>query len=79
MLIVNELINSRKCSHKKGAIFKKDLENAYDHVELEFVDCISFGKKWRGRIQYGISSTSFSVLVNSSPSTLFNTSRDLRG
>lgn len=37
ILIANEL-DSRKREHKEEAIFKIDLEKAYYHVDLKFVD-----------------------------------------
>ena len=56
-------------------MFKIDLEKAYDHVEWEFVDYIlfkfGFGGIWREWICECISTTSFSILVNGSPSKLF--------
>ena len=36
--IAHELIDMRKCTDAKGAIFKIELEKAYDHVDLDFVD-----------------------------------------
>eukprot|EP00268_Persea_americana_P059585 TRINITY_DN7332_c0_g2_i1.p1 TRINITY_DN7332_c0_g2~~TRINITY_DN7332_c0_g2_i1.p1 ORF type:complete len:165 (+),score=21.69 TRINITY_DN7332_c0_g2_i1:122-616(+) len=82
ILIANELIDSRKMAFKEGAIFKIDLEKAYDHVDWKFVDYMlgrfGFGNRWRGLIKECISSTSFSVLVNGSPSQPATTSRGLR-
>ena len=82
VLIANELIDSRKKSKEEGLLFKIDLEKAYDHVEWEFVDYMlfkfGFGGTWRGWIRECISTTSFSVLVNGSPSKLFKASRGIR-
>lgn len=82
VLIANELIDSRKKSHKEGVMFKIDMEEAYDHVEGDFVDYMlckfGFGNLWRGWIRECISSTSFSVLVNGFPTLLFKASRGLR-
>ena len=51
ILTANELIHSRKQSHKEGVIFKIDLEKAYKHVNWRFVDYMmgrfGFGEKWR--------------------------------
>lgn len=50
VLIANELIDSRKRVGKEGVILKIDLENAYDHVEWDFVDYMlgrfGFGGTW---------------------------------
>ena len=81
MLIANELIDSRKRSIIKGVLFKIDLEKAFDHVNWGFVDYLlnifGFRVKWRGRICERIYTIFFSVLVNGSPSRLFNASRGI--
>ena len=82
VLFANELIDGTKWSKNAGVIFKIVLENTYDHVEWSFVDYMlwrfGFGEKWCSWIRECISSTSFSVLVNGSPSRLFRASRGLR-
>ena len=79
VLIDNELIDSRKRSKDEGVIFKIDLEKAYDHVEWHFVDYMlfrfGFGEIWRRWNYECISTTSFSVFVNGSPSRLFKATR----
>lgn len=78
MLIANELIDSRKRPNNEGVIFNIDLVKAYDHMECSFVDYMlfqfGFGETWQKWIHECISTTSFSVLVNGSPSKLFKTS-----
>lgn len=63
-------------------IFKIDMDKAYDHVEWCFVDYmlgqLGFSSKWRAWIWEGISSTSFSTLINGSPCRLFKASSGLR-
>lgn len=61
ILIANELINSRKRSHKESVIFKTGLEKAYDDVNWNSFDYrwVGFSEKWRGWMR--ISSYSFSV------------------
>lgn len=63
-------------------IFKIDLEKAYDHVEWSFIMYMmrrfGFGDKWCRWIEECISSTSFFVLVNGSPSRLFKASPGIR-
>lgn len=75
VLIANELIDSRKWSKKAGVILKINMEKADDHVEWDFVlytiRRIGFGDWWCECIRECISSASFSVLVNGSPSKLF--------
>lgn len=50
-------------SKKEGVLFEVGLENAYDHVEWDFVDYMlfrfGFGETWHGWIHECISTTSF--------------------
>lgn len=82
VLIANELIDSRQWLRNEGWFFKIDLEKAYDHVEWDFVvymlHIFGFGEKWRGWFRECISTTSFSILVNDSPTKLFKASRGIR-
>jgi len=59
-----------------------DLEKAYDHVSWDFLLYMprwcGFGEKWCSWIAYWIFSVCFSVLVNSSPTGFFSSSRGLR-
>lgn len=75
VLIANELIDSRRLSKQVGVIFKIEMENAYDHVDWDSVDYMlrrfSLGEGGNAWIWECISSISFSVLVNNSPSRLF--------
>ena len=60
---------------------KIDLEKAYDHVEWDFLDYmlgrLGFGDLWRQWMRECITSTSFSMSVNGSPSPHFKASRGL--
>lgn len=82
VLIANELIDSRKRSKVDGVLLKIDLEKAYNHVDWNFVYYMliifGFGETWRRWMHECISTTSFSVLVNGSPSKLFKGSRGIR-
>lgn len=82
VLVANEPIDSRKRSKVKGIIFKVDLEKAYDHVDWRFLDYMllkfGFGDTWQEWMGECNSTTSFSVLVNGSPSKLFKASRGIR-
>ena len=61
---------------------KLDLEKTYDHINWNFLLTVmrkmGLGEKWAGWISWCISSASFSVLVNGTPSGFFQSTRGLR-
>ncbi|CAL1409387.1 unnamed protein product [Linum trigynum] len=85
ILLGNELMHYLKTKNrgKKGYMaLKVDMEKAYDRVEWPFLLAIlekmGFNSIWRGWIQECLRSTSFSVLMNGTPSGFFSPSRGLR-
>ena len=58
------------------------MEKAYDHVKWDFVNYMllrfGFGETWRHWIRECITTNSFSILVNGSPSKLFNASKGIQ-
>ena len=63
-------------------VCKLDIENAYDHVNLEalfyLLDWMGFGLKWKGWIKACVTSVRFLVLVNGFLEGFFGSSRGLR-
>ena len=80
-LIVNEAIDSLLNQNESGVLCKLDIEKAYDHLNCNFLlfvmQRMGFGEKWTGWISWCISTTTFSVLINGTPSGFFNSSRGL--
>jgi len=78
----NELIDSRVKSGKAGVVCKLDIQKTYDHVNYNFLiyvlNKMGFGGGWIGWIHFYLSSSSFAVLVNESPTDFFLPSRGLR-
>lgn len=66
--MANEVVDSRRKQGVSSVLCKFDLEKAYDHMNLRFLDFsmlkIKFGEKWRKLIYFSISSVRFSVAVN---------------
>ena len=82
MLIANEAIDSILKRNEGAILCKLDIEKAYDHVEWSFLvsvmEKMGFGEKWLRWIKWCLSTTSFFVLVNGTPSGFFQSSRGLR-
>ena len=57
---------------------KLDLKKAYDHVDWDFLLYLlrrcDFRKKWHEWMDHCISTVRFSILINSTPSSFFNSS-----
>ncbi|RVX10791.1 LINE-1 retrotransposable element ORF2 protein [Vitis vinifera] len=81
-LVANEVIDSVLKRKERGVLCKLDLEKAYDRINWDFLLSVmqrmGFGEKWIGWIRWCISTASFSVLVNGSPTGFFRSSRGLR-
>ena len=81
-LIANEVIDSMRKRKEKGILCKLDIEKAYDHINWSFLlrvlQKIGFGWKWVRWIKWCITTASFSMMVNGSPTGFFNSSRGLR-
>jgi len=64
-----------------GAIWKLDLEKAYDHINGKFLSYLmghfSFGSKWRKWISPCISTVHISILINGNTHGFIGSSRDL--
>jgi len=79
VLIANELIDSRIKLGKPGFIFKLDIEKSYDHVNWDLLIYVMrrmrFGERWIASIRHYISSATFAMLINGSPSQFFSAFR----
>ena len=82
VLIANETINSILKSKGGTILCKLDIEKVYDHVEWHFLfsvlEKMGFREKWIRWIKWCVSTSSFSVLVNGTPTGFFQSSRGLR-
>ena len=81
-LVANEVIDSVLKRKESVVLCKLDLEKAYDRINWDFLLSVmqrmGFGEKWIGWIRWCISTASFSVLVNGSPTGFFRSSRGFR-
>ena len=82
VLIANETVDSILRKKESGLLCKLDIEKAYDHISWDFLfqimEKMGFGRKWISWIKCCISTATFSVLFNGSPTGFFWSSRGLR-
>ena len=82
VLIANEAIDSTLKNNESGILCKLDIEKAYDKVDWNFILTImkkmGFGEIWIRWIRWCISTASFSVMINGTPTGFFQSSRGLR-
>ncbi|RVW42045.1 Transposon TX1 uncharacterized 149 kDa protein [Vitis vinifera] len=82
VLIANEAIDSTLKNNESGILCKLDIEKAYDKVDWNFIlsimEKMGFGERWIRWIQWCISTASFSVMINGTPTGFFQSSRGLR-
>ncbi|RVW95977.1 hypothetical protein CK203_027617 [Vitis vinifera] len=80
-LTANEAIDSPLKGDEAGVLCKLDLEKAYDHINWDFLLIVmqkmGFGEKWAGWIRWCISTASFLVLINGSPTAISGLSINL--
>ena len=80
--IANDVIDSMQKRKERGILCKLDIEKAYDQINWKFIlkvlKKMGFGDKWVSWIEWCISTATFSVLVNGSPTGFFGSSRGLR-
>ena len=81
-LFANEVVDVMLRRKESGVLCKLDIEKAYDHLDWDFLlkvmNKMGFGSSWTCWISWCISSATFSVMVNGSPSGFFRSSRGLR-
>ena len=81
-LVANKVIDLILKSNERAVICKLDIEKVYDHVDWSFLlsvmGMMGFGEKWLQWMRWRISTTSFSVLVNGTSLSFFQSSRGLR-
>ena len=75
IISVHENIHSLTVSMKEGFLLKLDLSKAYDRVDWAFLqrglEAFGFNKRFRDLVFILVPSTTFSVLVNGSPTPFF--------
>ena len=81
MVIAIEAIHSMATSRERSMFVKLDMAKAYNRAKWSFLRNIlltfSFSSEWVSLTMSCVTSTPFSILLNSQPSQLFDASRGL--
>lgn len=82
ILLAQEMIHTLQSRNIPGMLIQLDLSKAFDKINWNYLEAIlnafGFDTQWIRWILALIKSTSFSILVNGSPSTPFSPSRGIR-
>ena len=82
VLIDKEAVDSILRRKEKAILCKLDIEKAYDYIRWDFLlqilERMGFRSKWISWIDWCISTVSFSVLFNGSPTGFFRSSKSQR-
>eukprot|EP00253_Pinus_taeda_P002372 PITA_02372 len=82
LVVTQEVIHSLKVKKQKGMMIKLDLSKVYDRLNRNYLEKVlesfGFNRRWIEWIHSLISSPNFSILVNGTPSKIFNASRGIR-
>eukprot|EP00253_Pinus_taeda_P026308 PITA_26308 len=82
ILLAQEMVHTLQIKKKAGMLMQLDLSKAFDKVNWNYLEVVliafGFDKKWNKWILALIKSSSFSILVNGSPSETFTPSRGIR-
>eukprot|EP00253_Pinus_taeda_P024446 PITA_24446 len=82
ILLAQEMVHTLQIRKKAGMLMQLDLSKAFDKVNWNYLEAVltafGFDKKWNKWILALIKSSSFSILVNGSPSETFTLSRGIR-
>lgn len=78
----HEVVHSLKSNKQAGAIIQLDLEKAYDKLSwayiMEVLKAFGFDHNWIIWVMALLTTSSFSILLNDSPSRAFKPSRGLK-
>eukprot|EP00253_Pinus_taeda_P036043 PITA_36043 len=82
ILLAQEMVHTLQTRKKVGMVMQLDLSKAFDKVNWNYLEAIltafGFDQQWINWILALIKSSSFSILVNGSPSETFIPSRGIR-
>eukprot|EP00253_Pinus_taeda_P021359 PITA_21359 len=82
ILLAQEMVHTLQIRKKAGMLMQLDLSKAFDKVNWNYLEAVltafGFDQKWNKWILALIKSSSFSILVNGSPSETFTPSRGIR-
>lgn len=82
VLVINEIMDFVKRNKKSCMLVKVDFEKAYDCVSWDFLrfmmERMGFGSKWMGWMESLVLNSTFSILVNGSPTKDFLVSKGIR-
>jgi len=81
LVVSQEVVHSLKTKKEAGMMIKLDLSKAYDRLNWDYLKSVlaafGFNNRWMQWVQDMIATPNFSILLNGTPTSMFNATRGM--